>query len=78
MPSLLTLDEVAERLNVSRRTVERLVHGGDLAATKIGRAVRVHPQAVEGYIRHVTVTPPQPVTPGTPARRGRPETFRLY
>jgi excisionase family DNA binding protein len=34
--ALLTLDEAADRLNVSRRTVERLIHDGLLRPTRIG------------------------------------------
>lgn len=39
---LLTRDEVADRLKVSTRTVDRYIAGGDLAAVKLrGRVVRV-------------------------------------
>ena len=37
---ILTPDEVADLLKVSKKTVLRLVHGGELAATKVGRAWR--------------------------------------
>ncbi len=45
---LLTLREVAELLNVSIRTVYRLVAGGVLPApVKIGRSTRFRPDDVE-------------------------------
>lgn len=38
---LLTLSEVADRLNVSVATVRRLVARGDLAAVRVGFVIRV-------------------------------------
>ena len=36
-PDLLTLEEVAGRLRIGQRTVERFVHDGELRSVKIGR-----------------------------------------
>lgn len=49
--SLLTLDDVAERLTVSRRTVERLVALGRIRVVhpSPGR-VRVEPREVDAYL----------------------------
>ena len=47
---LLTLLEVAERLNVSMRTVRRLVDAGALPKLCIGRSVRVSPAALAAYV----------------------------
>jgi len=55
---LLTLDEVAEKLRVSRRTVERLVDAGRIRVLRVGRRVRVAETELETYVaslrgRHV-------------------------
>ena len=47
---LLTAADVAERLQLGRSTVYRLVADGDLAALHIGRAVRFEPEEVEAFI----------------------------
>lgn len=41
IPVLLTLDQVAKALQVSRRTVESLVSSGQLRSVTIGRSRRV-------------------------------------
>jgi excisionase family DNA binding protein len=46
---LLTAREVARRWQVSRRTVERRVAAGELAATKVGGATRFRLEDVEAY-----------------------------
>ena len=45
-----TTREVAAYLNVSTRTVERLIRNGALPATKLGRLVRISAAAVLMYI----------------------------
>jgi len=40
-PQFLTLKEVAARLSLSRRSVERLIAAGQLRAAKFARATRV-------------------------------------
>lgn len=47
---LLTIDEVAILLRVSRDVVYRLANDGDLVGRKIGRAWRFPRQAVEEYV----------------------------
>jgi excisionase family DNA binding protein len=54
-PHLLTLDEVADVLAVSRRTVERLVRSRVLASVKVRGARRVSEQAVAAYVERVEV-----------------------
>jgi len=49
-PVVLDLDEVADRLGVHRRTVERAAKAGELATFRIGRARRVHPADLDAYI----------------------------
>jgi excisionase family DNA binding protein len=47
----LTVAEVASVMRVSKMTVYRLVHGGDLPAVRVGRSFRVPEQAVHDYLR---------------------------
>ena len=46
----LTVAEVAEQMRVSRMTVYRLVHSGELAAVRFGRSFRVPPDSVDRLI----------------------------
>jgi excisionase family DNA binding protein len=47
----LTVAEVAELMRVSKMTVYRLVHSGDLTAVRVGRSFRVPERAVHAYLR---------------------------
>ncbi len=47
----LTVSEVAARMQVSKMTVYRLVHGGELPAARVGRSFRVSRRAVENHLR---------------------------
>lgn len=46
----LTVAEVAELMRVSKMTVYRMVHAGDLPAVKFGRSYRVPESAVQDAI----------------------------
>lgn len=48
--SFLTVSEVAAIMRVSKMTVYRLVHGGELAAVRVGRSFRVPEPAVRDYL----------------------------
>ena len=48
---ILTVAEVATVMRVSKMTVYRLVHGGELPAIRVGRSFRVPEQAVHDYLR---------------------------
>jgi excisionase family DNA binding protein len=48
----LTVAEVAVIMRVSKMTVYRLVHAGDLIAMRVGRSYRVPERAVQDYLRH--------------------------
>ena len=48
--TFLTVAEVAEIMRVSKMTVYRLVHAGDLPAVRVGRSFRVHEKAVNDYL----------------------------
>ncbi|MDT4923097.1 MAG: hypothetical protein QOG01_810 [Pseudonocardiales bacterium] len=47
----LTVAEVAAVMRVSKMTVYRMVHSGDLPAVRVGRSFRVPEQAVHEYLR---------------------------
>ncbi|MBI1378955.1 MAG: helix-turn-helix domain-containing protein [Frankiales bacterium] len=47
----LTVAEVATLMRVSKMTVYRLVHNGELPAIRVGRSFRVPEQAVHDYLR---------------------------
>jgi|GraSoiStandDraft_16_1057320.scaffolds.fasta_scaffold653047_1 excisionase family DNA binding protein len=47
---LLTADEAAEILNVSLRTVRRLIAQQKLSIVRVGRAVRIRPEALNALI----------------------------
>lgn len=51
----LTVAEVATAMRVSKMTVYRLVHGGDLPAVRVGRSFRVPEQAVHDYLRNAYI-----------------------
>ena len=48
--TFLTVAEVAEIMRVSKMTVYRLVHAGELPAVRVGRSFRVHERAVKTYL----------------------------
>ena len=68
-PRLLTLDEVAEVLGVSRRTVERLVSSRAVASAKVRGARRVQESALAAYVERVEI-------PATTAGVRPPRPFR--
>ncbi len=47
----LTVAEVASIMRVSKMTVYRLVHSGELEAIRVGRSFRVPEQTVNQYLR---------------------------
>ena len=47
----LTVAEVAALMRVSKMTVYRLVHSGELTAVRVGRSFRVPEKAVHDYLR---------------------------
>jgi excisionase family DNA binding protein len=51
----VTVAEVAQMMRVSKMTVYRLVHGGDLPAIRVGRSFRVPEEAVHEYLRQAFI-----------------------
>lgn len=49
--TLETVPETAEKLNVSERTVWRLIADGDLPVVRFGGVVRVRPEDREAFVR---------------------------
>jgi excisionase family DNA binding protein len=47
----LTVAEVAAVMRVSKMTVYRMVHAGDLPAVRVGRSFRVPEKAVQDYLK---------------------------
>jgi len=47
----LTIAEVAAKMRVSKMTVYRLVHAGELPAVRVGRSFRVTEDDVNEYLR---------------------------
>lgn len=47
----LTVAEVASLMRVSKMTVYRLLHSGELAGVRVGRSFRVPESAVHNYLR---------------------------
>ncbi|WP_285728142.1 helix-turn-helix domain-containing protein [Psychromicrobium xiongbiense] len=50
----LTVAEVAEVMRVSKMTVYRLVHSGELPAVRFGRSFRVPENAVAEHLSHLS------------------------
>ena len=49
-PPLLSVGDVADRLNVSTKTIRRLIARGQLRGTRIGRMIRIQEAEVEYFI----------------------------
>ncbi|UZN02334.1 helix-turn-helix domain-containing protein [Cellulomonas sp. S1-8] len=54
----LTVVEVADLMRVSRMTVYRLVHAGELPAVRVGRSFRVPQDALDAYLRSSATVDP--------------------
>ena len=48
--TLLTADDVARILNVSRSFAYKMMQDGTMPVVKLGRARRVHPEHLEAFI----------------------------
>ena len=54
---LYSVREVAGQLGVHPETVRRLIHDGRLDAVRVGRVLRVHKDAVDGFLARQRVKP---------------------
>jgi len=59
--TFLTVAEVAEMVRVSRMTVYRWIHAGELPAVRFGRSFRVPQQAVEQFMEQAALAGGYPV-----------------
>lgn len=57
-PELLTTEEVARRLRVSRSTVSRWASDGELRVVRIGGVLRFHAADIEALIHATQADPP--------------------
>jgi len=53
MKELLTIDEVAKQLKISKATVRRHIREGRLRAVKIGRVVRISTEDLKSLFRPI-------------------------
>ncbi len=66
--TLMTPEEVAERLKVSIFTVRRWIHQGELPAYRIGRSWRIGPTDLDQWLEtHRQPNEPEPAQPSQPA-----------
>ncbi len=49
-PAFMTVDEVAAVMRVSKMSVYRLVHSGELESTRVGRSFRIPEVSVRAYL----------------------------
>ena len=50
MPRLLRIDDIADRLAISRSMAWKLVATGEMRSLRIGRSVRVRPADLDAYL----------------------------
>lgn len=55
LKQMLTTEEVAKILNVSRMTVIRMIEAGELQAIKLGRVYRVDPDQFNEFLAKAKV-----------------------
>ena len=53
-PLLMTIDQAAEALSLSRSTVQRLINSGLLPSVKVGGSRRIPTSAVSEYVADLT------------------------
>jgi excisionase family DNA binding protein len=59
MAQLLALSEVAKRLSMCRETVARLVHSGELRASRIRHQWRVSERDLQSFLDRTADRPPK-------------------
>jgi excisionase family DNA binding protein len=69
-----TVAELAVVLRISKMSVYRLIHAGELTAQQFGRSFRVPDTAVTAYLDTSTCTTPQesPTSNGQPGTTSQP------
>jgi len=59
-PLLLRIDEVADRLAISRASTYRLIQRGEIPTVHIGSAVRIPADALERWLQDQVAANPTP------------------
>ena len=54
---LYSVRDVANQLGVHPETIRRLIHDGRLDAVRVGRVLRVHGTALDGFLARQRVKP---------------------
>ena len=54
---LYSVREVAAKLGVHPETIRRLIHDGRLDAVRVGRVLRVDPEAVRTFVERQRIKP---------------------
>src|SRR5258707_13139884 len=60
MDRLISTQEVAERLNVDKKTVLRYIHAGKLKGSRIGRDYRIAESTVKDFLSRSELFAPRP------------------
>lgn len=63
MNEFLTVDELAQRLRVSERTIQRIVRRKEISAIRIGRQWRFRREWIDEWLAKNTVTPQEERSP---------------
>lgn len=50
MANYYTIEEVAQRLSLSPKTITRYINAGDLLAHRFGRRTRISPEHLEDFL----------------------------
>ena len=56
LPEILTIDEVAEYLRYSRKTIRRMIDDGRLAGVMLGRSWRIPKQALAAMLEQAGIS----------------------
>lgn len=51
LPTLFTIQQTADHLNVSTKTLRRWIEAGDLVAHRIGRGLRISEPDLQAFIK---------------------------
>jgi len=70
-PRLLTVGETARRMNVSKKTINKLIQSGELEAIGEGRSLRVPEHTIQAYQEHNLGRPEKNKTKAIAAAAGR-------
>ena len=55
--TFLTVAEAADVLRVSKMTVLRIIHAGEMPAHRIGRSIRIRERDFDAYLRGADMSP---------------------